>query len=401
MRILFVLKQYYPRPTPPGICVQKLQECFLRRGINSDVLMQGEKEGFVISSEYGNVYSINEISFDFDQTKRDSINNLLRKYRLIKSWPCDVGEVEKYITEIKRLDDMYSYDAIIGVCLPTATAYSAVQVPKGYVYELDSITNNPELSRGIRKLLRYRLIKIENHIFSKANHIFYVKHNEQYYLHTRYNKYRNKMTVVDIPLLIRNNKRESELESSSSKENNITEMIYAGGLFKEYRNPQYLLELLEKLSLSHNFRCRFYSRGDCEDLIGQAAKKNKSIEQCGYVEREIIEQAIQKSDLLISLGNKLKGEDRSLPSKVIEYMASGRAILHIDSGETDTAVAYLKKYELALILNSLDPLEYNIKQLQEFLIKTKEKVLEFDAVKSVFKMNTPDYTVDKMLEVIF
>ena len=101
-----------------------------------------------------------------------------------------------------------------------------------------------------------------------------------------------------------------------------------------------------------------------------------------------------ESDLLLSISNKLTGKDRSLPSKVFEYIATGKPIIHIHGGENDSAIEYLEKYELSCIINPSNNIIENANTLVDFIEKNKRKRLDFDLIKNLFNDNTPEYTAD-------
>ena len=42
MRILFVLGKYYPFAGANGVCVSRIQEVLFKRGIESDIVAEGE-----------------------------------------------------------------------------------------------------------------------------------------------------------------------------------------------------------------------------------------------------------------------------------------------------------------------------------------------------------------------
>ena len=65
MRVLFVVKEYLPKPTPPGLCVMNVQQALFEKGVQSDVIMVSDNEGHYSSSDIGDVYSIKSgISFE-------------------------------------------------------------------------------------------------------------------------------------------------------------------------------------------------------------------------------------------------------------------------------------------------------------------------------------------------
>ena len=95
MRVLFVVKEFLPKPTPPGICIMNVQKALLEKGVQSDVLMVGEDEGLYRSSEMGEIYSIkSEISFE---TGKEGIFGYLKtRIPMIFTWP---------VPSMKRVQD--------------------------------------------------------------------------------------------------------------------------------------------------------------------------------------------------------------------------------------------------------------------------------------------------------
>ena len=141
--------------------------------------------------------------------------------------------------------------------------------------------------------------------------------------------------------------------------------------------------------------CDFYSRGNCEDILTEAEKRtNGIINAKGYVTQAEVVRIQNKTDFLLSIGNKLTGEDKSLPSKILEYIAIGKPIIHVYGGKNDSAVKYLERYGLACIINSDDEMDFNVNKLIRFITENKGKCVPFDKVMALFPENTPDYTAE-------
>lgn len=56
-RVLFIYGNYDPYPSANGVCVLRMQEALLERGIPSDVVCSGSFNG-IAESKYGDVYHL-------------------------------------------------------------------------------------------------------------------------------------------------------------------------------------------------------------------------------------------------------------------------------------------------------------------------------------------------------
>jgi hypothetical protein len=128
--------------------------------------------------------------------------------------------------------------------------------------------------------------------------------------------------------------------------------IYVGTLYRGLREPGYLLRLMEGLASARagaRFELHFY--GDAHlfaaELEGWRTRLPGALHVHGSVPREAVAAAIEASSVLVNIGNR--SEDQ-LPSKVVEYVASGRPILNIASGPHDLSTQFLAPYPDRLVL---------------------------------------------------
>lgn len=402
MRVLFVMKEYLPKPTPPGLCVINVQKALLERGVHSDVVMGGEEDGFFCSTEMGEVYSVKS-KVVFEKKKMGKVRFFLTRLPMLFTWPIpSTKRVKAYKQMISSLDERNHYDAIIGTMFPPDVCVSCSGFDHFFYYELDSLINNPMYKEGIKKFFRHRLFFLERKLFRKAELIIHLNHNRKFYSKHRYEKYNVKSVYSDIPELA-----ESLREEGSSKDTilngNVSEdellMVYSGHLSKEYRSPETLIKLVKKLSGDMKIKCLFFSRGDCEDEIRIAeTESNGVIRRMGYVSQEELNGYLDRADFLLDIGNRLSGEDYSLPSKVISYMATGKPIIHVN-GINDSAIEYLEKYGLAICIEG-DNLDTSMSDIKDFISTSKGKRIAFDYVKQTFPQNTPGYTADIIIRQI-
>ena len=403
MRVLFVVKEYLPKPTPPGLCIMNVQKALLERGVQSDVLMVGDEEGLYASNEVGDVYSIKS-GISFEKGKERKLSYLKTRIPMIFTWPVpSMKRVNDYRRVITELNNRHHYDAIIGTMFPPDVCVACSVFDHFFYYELDSLINNPMYKEGFKKHLTRRLTRLEKKLFYSAELIIHLNNNKLFYSKGKYNRYKSKSVFTDIPELTED-KASPVTDSGETglpgiKDDQIV-MVYSGHLSKEYRSPSKLIELAKGLSKDMNIKCLFFSRGDCEDELRRAEEEtNGVIKRMGYVSQEELNQYTDRADFLLDIGNRLSGEDYSLPSKVICYMAMGKPIIHMN-GVNDSAIAYLDKYGLAVNVSDEKPIEKSCKEVMEFIAENRGKIIPFKEVEKKFPQNTPGYTADLIIKQI-
>ena len=94
---------------------------------------------------------------------------------------------------------------------------------------------------------------------------------------------------------------------------------------------------------------------------------------------------LSAADVLLSIGN---AESPMAPSKIYEYMSTGKPILHVYSWAEDPCLEPLARYGNALLIQEGDP--EAVVKMEEFL--NHRKVLAFSDVARLFHTSTPEYT---------
>lgn len=388
-RVLFLTRQYAPVPKVCEVCVKRVREALYTKGIASDVLQFTGDPGIVECKEYGYVYSAGAGEGVVNTTVKSPLVLFCRRARVAYRWPFYYNSRLNRIfsDKLRELDSIYHYDAIVGVTLPVDTAYAGINNDRFILYELDAITNNPQIIGKIKSLYRKRVEKIEKVVFDNASLIIHMECNREYFRKTIYEQYRGKSVFADIPNLI----RIPDKNDAGIGDHYL--LAYFGTLTRDIRNPEYLIKLIEASSEVIKERCEFYSRGNCEDILEEAAiRKPGIINPKGYVTPDEVLAAQINADFLLSIGNKLSGEDRSLPSKILEYIATGKPIIHIHGGNNDSAVKYLEEYGLACIIDPTLDFDVNVRKYIDFVCSCAGKRVPFEIVRNKFPQNLPDHT---------
>lgn len=396
-RVLFLVRQYAPIPKVCEICVKRVRRALYEQGVKSDVLQFTGNEGVVETLPIGNVYSIGAGEGKLDTTFKNEFAHFLKKASVAYRWPFFFSHKlnAKFKKRIIELNDINDYDAIIGIALPIDTAVAGIGFENFIFYELDAITNNPQNSGLVKSILRYRVKIIEKAVFDSASLIIHMECNRDYFKKERYSAYKNKSIYSDIPNLI----RFSNKDTVHSPDKILC--AYFGSLDKSARNPEYLIKIMESIKYHTDIICEFYSRGNCEDVLKNAEAENpKVIRAMGYVAQAEVKKNQMRADFLLSIGNKLTGEDRALPSKILEYMSIGKPIIHIHGGCNDSAIPYLKQYELACIVNPDNGFSENVLKVSRFIKESLGKRIAFDNIKDLFYRNSPDYTANIIMDFL-
>lgn len=405
MRVLFVVKEYLPKPTPPGLCIMNVQKALLDRGIHSDVLMAGDKEGLYSRSENGDIFSIKS-SVSFEKKSESAFRYLQVRIPMLFTWPVpSMKRVYDYRRVIRKLNKERKYAAIIGTMFPPDVCVACSVFDHFFLYELDSLINNPMYKAGIKKYFTPRLNYIEKKLFNRAELIIHLNNNKKFYSKNKYKKYSSKSVYTDIPNLLDESINLDEMiENKDSLLMDIPDskvlLVYSGHLSREYRPPWKLIELVKGISKYMDIECLFFSRGDCEDELRKAETDTDGIiKRMGYVSQKVLKKYMDRADFFLDIGNCLSGEDYSLPSKLICYMAMGKPIIHMN-GVNDSAIEYLEKYGLSITVRGDIQDDEAQKEVLEFIKNKKGERLRFEHVAKKFPQNTPEYTADLIMKQI-
>jgi glycosyltransferase involved in cell wall biosynthesis len=183
---------------------------------------------------------------------------------------------------------------------------------------------------------------------------------------------------------------------------NVVKMVFLGTLSEDTRSPKNLLILFDKLVSKYTkitFELSFF--GELTDSMPTFSKYdsllNKSVFLNGRISRDEVNTVIKNADVLVNIGNNNKYQE---PSKVIEYMYSGKKILNVCIINEDTSASLLSKYPLHLNVfpDDLDS-DLILQSVFNFIIK-KENVQK-KVLKEVLNDYLLDTVADKYYDYIF
>ena len=293
--------------------------------------------------------------------------------------------IEKYKQKLDEIHSASPIDIIVAMFFTTESVEAMVRFKVEHPsvqtvsYELDSIGDGIAQSAFKRHLEISAYNKWLREKYKTTDRVIVMKTHEDYWKQ-QFGEFASKMYVADIPVLISHD-GVPELYKKCT-------MVYTGLLDKEYRSPTYLLTVLRLLSNCMDFEFLFFSKGNCEDEIAAATAECPVIKQKGFVSQEEMQKVVDCSHFLISIGNSIS---RSVPSKLISYIASGKPVIHFSSQENDVCQEYLDNYPLGLIVKQSMPCDQAAEAIYQFAKQNCGKYVDFNSIKEKFYLNDPAY----------
>jgi hypothetical protein len=382
-KVLIVSSYCFDKATANGLCARALYDCSSQQ---LDTYLMGIGNA---PKDDGNQISIK----NYEQIHRKG-SHLRAKLKSFKSFFTPLLNeklIKQYYKEIKDLDERIGIDIVVAMFFPPEIAsavsrYKRINRDFKYViYELDSFTDGVIQSNGYsKKLKEMAKIRWTKRQYKFADLMIPMDSHEESIKKT-YPAFLNKIAFAGLPLLVDNTS-----ESNGDNDNGIS-FLYTGELNLSYRSPKKLFETIEYLKNCSNWHFDFFTKGDCESSLRELAEKDSRVSAHGYVDRSVVDDYYRRADFLLSIGNACSN---SMPSKIINYISTGKPIIHFCLQKKDVAAELLKKYPLALIVSSDVTVTEASKLIRLFVNEKNNRRLPFSEIKSIFYRNDPQFSIN-------
>lgn len=415
-KILILTSYYYPKPDANGVCTHEIAKSLVKSGHSVHVV--GYRRIHENENEILDDIKISRVKIPFFKRVKEyselpenaRYKNLLYKVfefstrlNLLLHMPfypiTSFINIIRYFSKVDSLYQSNRYDLILTTFKPIDAIVAGILLKKKYnytklvLYILDSFPN----SGGGKYLSKYKSEKKgwkwEQRIYPYSDLIINMKCHENYYIKNsnRYSIYANKMEFADFPLI----KPSLDKEEVNFKNN---EAIYTGNLDLNMRNPQYACKIFSTLQIK-NLSLNFYSAGNCEQIINEYKSTSSIIKQHGFVSHSESIDAIKKAKFLVNIGNNATD---MVPSKLFEYISTGKPIIHFYYDENDSCLPYLSEYPLSLIIKMDEAkIDKNRILVSEFIESHRfYEPMNIIEIESIFKKNTPKYTTQLIERIL-
>lgn len=401
MRFLFVINTFYPESVAASAIVMNLADHLINSGYQVDVLTLRKDESI---SEFETFNGINIFRVvDYNLLSRGYVEDVLKgkfsfffKFKIVRNyfWGKLFRPIQMKITRDnivtnrtrlykKRLEELITdnnYKSIVTVNGDLSGAVAATQLKiekknfRFIFYQVDPYTNNYVYSNK-NKPKRYQ---IEKEIFKYSDGIIMPSSNYLDVITNKFEEYNNKISIVEFPKIQKLNYKPTVDDILLDK--NFVNIIYTGMLYKDIRNPKYVLELLTKINMD-NIKIYFVGCSIPEDSSELVKRMRDKIYIINRISQQAVSNLLLNSDILINIGNSVVN---TFPSKLFEYFSSGKPIINFYKSTSCPTLMYSKKYpEILNIYEEYANIDDNANKIEKFIFDNHKKV-QYNVVKEIF-----------------
>lgn len=362
MRLLFICFEYSGEMDPCSRCIQKLRSEIFKHGVSSDVLTYnwcGELIEETLDT-YGTIYLANTWYHKARITRnaqgRIHMNLLqLAQVALVRGLSVlldgksyaqrgmPIAATSAMGRRLQKLCYKKQYDWVVSVSYPFANHVATIKrCPKGTkiaLYNLDPYYNNQSYSH--QRVLKRKAEEVA--IYNKAQKIICTMEQGEDYIDPAFNSVRSKIHPLPYPNLTQ--QQVNDLCTIPFDSNNIN-LVYLGTIYGDIRKPDALFKLFEKM-VQEEPRLRLYIIGKKfglsadKYLVEFSNRLKNNLICCEPIPSEQTYDVMQKADVLVSIGNTVQNQ---MPSKLIEYISTGKPIMSIGMVSNCNSIPLLNKH---------------------------------------------------------
>ena len=171
---------------------------------------------------------------------------------------------------------------------------------------------------------------------------------------------------------------------------------YVGQLYPDIRDPAFMLDLFSAMReagiVLHIIGNRTVEAQYWQDKISD------NIVLHGRVSYEKAVMHMQAADILVNLGNLVSNQ---MPSKVIDYLSTGKPILNIYKVRQCPTLLYMEKHPAALSIYEGTGLDTDcIHQVSDFCRSHQGYVVPYGEMETIYKECTPAYVGRQVYDVL-
>jgi glycosyltransferase involved in cell wall biosynthesis len=175
-------------------------------------------------------------------------------------------------------------------------------------------------------------------------------------------------------------------------------LVYAGSLYPGLREPREVLHWLDsvlKMKPDWQNALELHWYGDIAPEFYTLLASRPWIQLLGLRPREEVQCAMAGADLLVHIGNRSTFQ---LPSKVVDYLAAGRPVLHFQYADPDPFVDFWPLPDNLFVISNADTARQNLDDAIRFIENTPMNTPE-ENVSDSLQQWLPDHLGDIYLDI--
>lgn len=321
---------------------------------------------------------VSKILFHIDKSRKDKffIDKSASRayYRMLKKINAD-----KYDLIVTVSARYYQTDAVMRYCNDTGQKF--------VFYQVDPCGTNmgmPEENADVR-------VAFEKELYEKAEAVITTPIIFEEHKNTMNADALGKVVCMEFPLIV----KPKGISMRNEKKLRLPVCMFLGNIYGGIRNPDYTLRLFRPLIEQGKVALHFVGVRREEF---SAEFSDLDIKCYGTLPLEEAANLMQEADFLINIGNSVINQ---VPSKIFDYISTGKPIINVCKSRQCPTLAYISKYSLGINLYEEDNIrDRQINLLEGFIISNYKKTIQYSEVVEAFKSCTPIYCAKQLYDVL-
>ncbi len=398
MQILFITDDFYPRLGANSLIVKALGEELVRDGHTVYVIPFSDRTDLPAHEEWGGMHILRTVRGD----DKASLLNLIKHLRIADALRILKRRVsgKKSVWGLETVSAGYAVERVIGE------------------YHIDlavSVHCSVECSFPLYRLKKKHKLPCKWLLYMLdpfATHSYYMEKYDQRELQSVQHKLLAACDKVLCSDIIAKEIREAETEDIVRKlevaeypkiqdirakatpmsfDAGHTHCVYVGTFEQIVRPSDYLFSVIDRLRDTDLVFHFVGVKWEKDNIFATPDRTN-----CVFHGRVPWEEALSFEcgcDYLINIGNKVQNQ---FPSKVLEYICTGKPIINVSKHRDDLTAGHFERYGNSLTVFEDEDAEAVAEQIRQY-VACKHTDMDYDTVKELFSVGTPQY-VAKQIE---
>lgn len=398
-KALIIIPQYLPYGGAVANIINRITSC----GKNIEYHILTEQNDTVVNNcddnnvFYADTLSSMSISNAFKSIRGADdcwyvIKRLLSKFIRIRNvnWlsRCTTNALKSKLLQLSELNHYDYYIPVVASLNTFECVYQAFRekgkLGKCVVYQVDPVSGNKYHDPNCKK----RWIKYEEQMYRFADAV--IIHPVQ--LDTsKINPMiiKQKAIALEWPLI------EDRVVSNHHKEEIC--IFFSGYLDKQIRDPQFAINLFERVAIpgAHFF---IFSPGKRELVHEYTKNEGSKVIYGDSIPLEECFLRMQEADVLVNIGNSTVNQ---IPSKIFDYISTGKPIVNFYKFAKCPTLRYFDKYPIALnVFEDYNKMTECVEQVTDFINKSRDYTVDYSTIHSIYHECTTPYVSKAFEEVL-
>ena len=402
MKILFLTDEFYPNFGANSLLIKTLAGEFVKNKHQVFVMPFTYNDGLPVEECWNGIDVVRKIPHDNKKTLFSNLKQGRFLTALKIGWKClqeKCTKKEKVLRKdritarecLKNFIKNNHIDVVVSICCSIELSFPLLylrkknKLPCKWIFYMIDPFESHNYYRGIEKVSTLR--KLQHSIMERCDKVVATSliYNDVKEWETE--EILNKITIVEFPKIKKPVAKSCDDDIVLDKE--MINVVCTGSKNEVVRNSVYTLALCEAMK-RENVVFHFIGNGWSEE---DYEVKGNCIFYKPHTHQAI--QNIQtQADFLLNIGNVVVNQ---LPSKILEYISTGKPIINVVKSNSCPTLALLQEYPALNLFEEKD-IQISIEELKTFLTIELNK-LDFECINEKYKIYTPEYVIQQMLDV--